>query len=144
MLSLIGIVYLRVLLGYPYNNSTPDPAKYSSFYLPDWLIVSTLALPYLIGWGLGIKAAMNIVAYRRYVKGIIYKAALNRFVLGIFLVIGFAIILQLLVAFSTYFARASLSSILLVVYLIILLYSLGFLVIASGSKKLKAIERVGQ
>lgn len=138
----IGILYISVILGYDYRNSTPSPHKYSSFYLPDSLIFLTLALPYLIGWALGIKSALNIAFYYKKVKGIIYRSALKRFVGGIFLVIAFAVILQMLIAFSTYFAQAGLASILLVIYLIIISYSLGFLVIAAGSKRLNAIEKV--
>jgi NADH:ubiquinone oxidoreductase subunit 3 (subunit A) len=63
-------------------------------------------------------------------------------VIGILLVIVFAVIIQLLVALSTYFAKAGLAAILLIIYLIILFYALGFLVLASGTKKLNAIEKV--
>jgi hypothetical protein len=139
---IIGAFYTFILLGYDYRNSTPDPRKYSSFYLPDFLVFATLALPYLIGWALGIKSALNIAFYHKKVKGIIYRSALKNFVNGIYLVIAFAVALQMLIALSTYFAEAGLASILLVVYLIIVFYSLGFLILAAGSKKLNTIEKV--
>jgi hypothetical protein len=51
--------------------------------MSDPLILLTLALPYLIGWWLGIKAALNLNNYRTNVQGIIYKNALFRLVVGI-------------------------------------------------------------
>jgi hypothetical protein len=142
--AIIGVFYLAIMLKYEYRSNTPDPTKYSSFYLPNWLIISTLILPYLISWALGIKSALNILLFRRDVKGVIYKEALNRFSLGVFLIIAFAVILQFLVALSTYLAKAKLGDILLIVYGIILLYSVGFIFLASGSRKLSKIEVVGK
>jgi hypothetical protein len=141
-LILIAVLYAAVLLNYNYRSTTPDPNRYNSFYMSDPLILLTLALPYLIGWWLGIKAALNLNNYRTNVQGIIYKNALFRLVVGILVVIFFYIIVQMLVAFSTYIAEASLGSILLLVYILILMYAIGFLFIASGAKKLSAIEKV--
>jgi hypothetical protein len=138
----IGVVYVIVIHGYNYRNNTPDPGKYSSFYLPDGMIFFSLALPYLIGWALGIKSALNIWSYMRDVKGTIYKAALRRLVVGLLLVLAFAVIIQLFVAFSTYFAKSGLAALLLIVYLLILFYSFGYLIIASGTKNLNKIEKV--
>jgi hypothetical protein len=142
IIAAITAVYLLVIFNYDYRNNTPNASKYSSFYLPDGLILFTLALPYLVGWALGLKAALNINAYRRDVKGQIYIKALNRVVIGILLVIASAIVIQMLSAFSTFFAKAGLGSILAVVYLIIILYASGFVIIASGAKRLNAIEKV--
>jgi hypothetical protein len=138
----VGVVYVIVIHGYNYRNNTPDPGKYSSFYLPDGMIFFSLALPYLIGWALGIKSALNIWSYMRDVKGTIYKAALRRLVVGLLLVLAFAVIIQLFVAFSTYFAKSGLAALLLIVYLLILFYSFGYLIIASGTKNLNKIEKV--
>ncbi len=142
ILLLIAAAYVKILLNYKYLESTPDPTKYSSFYMSPALVFLTIGLPYLIGWGLGIMTAVNLVRYRAYVKGIIYKAMLLRLVVGIPIVIGFYFAVQLLIAFSTFFAKAGLSSILLIVYLLIIAYAIGFLVIASGAKKLAQIEKV--
>jgi hypothetical protein len=142
VLAAIAAVYLLVIMNYDYRNATPDPTKYSSFYLPDWLIVISLVIPYLVAWGLGIKAALNVAAYRQEVKGTIYKNALKWLVAGVLLVVAFAVSLQLLIAFSTYFSKAGLAAILAIVYLIIIFYAVGYLVIASGARKLNAIEKV--
>jgi hypothetical protein len=141
-LALIAAWYIVQLVGYEYLETTPNPARYSSFYMSTPLVLLTIALPYLVGWGLGIKAALNLAEYRRQVKGLIYREMLLRLVIGTLVVIGFYFAVQLLVAFSTFFARAGLGAILLVVYLLILSYAVGFLMIASGARKLSRIEEV--
>lgn len=142
LIILIGAGYLAALLHYKYRASTPDPAKFSSFYMSDVLIFLTLCLPYLIGWALAIKTLLNLDQYRRQVKGLIYKKSLFRLEVGILIVIIFYIIVQVLVAFSTYFSHAGLGSILALLYILILFYALGFLIIASGTSQLTQIERV--
>jgi hypothetical protein len=141
VMIVIAVTYTAVLLHYPYRDQTPDPNQYSSFYLPTPLILLTLALPYVIGWGLGIKAALNIVYSQRIIKGSIYRSAMFRFAMGIIFVVGFAILVQILSAFSTYFAHIGIAAILIIIYLAIIIYSIGFLLIAMGSKKLAAIEK---
>lgn len=142
VLGAVAVLHISTLMNYEYRNSTPDPATYNSFYLSDNLILLTLALPHLIAWGMGMKAAVNIWKYQQQVKGVIYRFALFRLALGTLLVTGFSVTLQMLIAFSTYFSSASLASILVVLYVIILFYAAGFLVIASGAKRLTAIEKV--
>jgi len=142
ILGIIGAGYIAALINYDYRTYTPDPSKYSSFYISAPLIITTIALPYLIGWGLAIKSMLNLNQYRQQVKGVIYKKSLFRLEAGILIVTAFYIVVQLLVAFSTYFASAELGSILLFLYVLILIYALGFMVIASGTSKLTAIEKI--
>lgn len=142
LVAVIGAAYVTALMNYDYRTHTPDPSKYSSFYISAPLIISSIALPYLIGWALAIKAVLNLNQYRRQVKGVIYQRSLFRLEAGLLVVTAFYILVQLLVAFSTYFAKAELGSILLFIYMIIILYALGFMIIASGTSKLTAIEKI--
>jgi hypothetical protein len=142
ILVVIAGFYISKLFAYDYIEGTPDPGNYSSFYMSKPMVLLTLAIPYLLGWTLALKAALNIAEYRLKVKGIIYKGALFRLSVGTFLVVAFYVLVQFLIAFSTFFARAGLASILAIVYLLILLYAAGFLIIASGTKKLVQIEKV--
>jgi hypothetical protein len=142
LMLIIGAGYLAAMFSYDYRVSTPDPSKFSSFYMSDVLIALTICLPYLIGWALAIKAMLNLDQYRRQVKGLIYKRSLLRLEAGLLVVIFFYIIIQLLIAFSTYFAHAGLGSILAFLYLLIFFYAIGFLVIAAGTSRLTQIEKV--
>jgi hypothetical protein len=138
-LILVGAVFVKLLIDYQYGSSTPDPNKYSSFYESDPMVILTFGLPYLIGWGLGLMAAVNINFYQRHIKGTIYRKALSRLVLGILTVILLYIAVELLVSVSTFIASAGLASILVFLYGLILIYGIGFLLIASGAKKMGKI-----
>ncbi len=142
LMLVIVAVYLKFLLSYKYLSATPDPTRYSSYYMSSTMVFLTIALPYIVGWFLGIKAAFNIIEYRQTVKGVLYKSMLLKLVIGILVVIGFYFVVQLLTLFSTFIARAGLGSILLIVYLLIIAYSIGFLFIAAGAKQLSKIDRV--
>jgi hypothetical protein len=142
LLAVIAGLYVVVMLTYNYRSSTPDASRYSSFYLPDALILLTLVVPYLVSWACGMLTCFNISAYQRHVKGVIYRSALRRLAVGTMTAVLFSILLQMLIAFSTFFARQGLAIILLIVYLIIIMYGAGFLIIASGARRLSAIEKV--
>lgn len=142
LLVLIAAVYIKTIVSYKYLSSTPDQSRYSSFYMSGALVFLTIGLPYLIGWGLAIASAINIAEYSNQVKGIVYRSMLLRFVIGTYLVVAFYIIVQMLIAFSTFFAKAGLGTLLLIVYLLIIGYAVGFVLIASGVKKLSRIEKV--
>jgi hypothetical protein len=140
---LISAIYISVLFNYQYRNSTPDPLKFSSYYMSDVVLLLTIVIPTIIGWALGLKAARNMIIYRREIKGNIYQGALFRTALGVAIVVCTAVIFQLLSGLAAYLSKAGLQAILLIVYALILLYSIGFVVIASGTKKLCAIENAG-
>lgn len=141
MLALYSL-YVYSALHNPYRNSTPDPAHYRSNYLPDWLITTTIILPYIVSWTLGIIAAYNLWNYQKHTNGTIYKAALTNLVTGLLGVTFFSIFLQILTTALISLQNTSLGRLLLLVYIIILLYAVGFLYIAKGAKKLARIEEV--
>lgn len=138
----VSIAYTAMLLQYPYRNDTPDPQTYCSYFLPDALIVLTIIVPYVLSWFLGILAAVNIAAYSRHAKGLIYKKALSNLVKGIVAVTIFSVFLQLLDSVADSVASLSLAKILALVYVIIIGWAVGYLLIASGAKKLTKIEEV--
>ena len=126
----------------PYRNSTPDPAKYNSFYLPDGLLLILVVIPYVLSWSLAVGALVNLRTFAAEVKGIIYREAIHRLVMGMTIVVSFAIALAMLSTLSGLFADSSLKFVLGFIYVILILYAAGFLVIASGARKLARIEEV--
>lgn len=142
LLVLAVATYAAMMFLNPYRNSTPDPTKISSFYLPDWLLLTTIILPYALIWATATAAIVNLRVVAHGVKGIIYQQAVKRLVLGLTLVIGFALALGVLSSLSGLFIGASLQFILVFVYLILIGYAVGFVVIASAARKLTRIEEV--
>ncbi len=110
------------------------------FAMPDKWPFYTLALPYIVTWLAGILSITMIAEYARTVRGTIYRRALRSLVRGITAVLGFSIILQLLELSATTMVKWTLGPILVFIYLLIILYSLGFIFIARGASELTLIE----
>jgi hypothetical protein len=111
-----------------------------TYYLPDWLTVLTIVVPYLYVWYRGFRAAACIYFYQRKVKGLLYKQALSFVSIGVAAVIATSVLIQFLTVFGERLQRLRLTPILMLVYLLVALYAVGYGLIAKGAKRLKTIE----
>jgi hypothetical protein len=116
------------------------PAARKVYFLPDWLLVLTIAVPYMFIWYLGVRGAYNIYLYRRNVKGRIYRSSLSYLGLGIGFVILGSIITRLISSISTTLTNLKLTPILLIIYGFLVVVGAGYILIAFGAKKLRNIE----
>lgn len=114
----------------------------STYFMPGWLALITLVIPYVYFWYHGFYAAFCIHRYQKYVKGNIYKNSLNYIAAGISVVVATSIFIRFLVNISEKLNRLSLSPILLIIYIFILISAIGYILIAIGAKKLRRIEEV--
>jgi len=138
--AIIGVVMtglLVLLYQDPYRNDSPDPGRYSSFFLPDSLIILTILAPYAVNWFIGLVGAINIRRYSRNIRNDYRQRAYSRLSLGIASIIGVTILLQLLTILTPVVAELSLGALLLVYYILVLFYGLGYFLIASGARKLE-------
>lgn len=119
-----------------------DSVRVASYYLPDWLIVTTIVIPRLIMWFLGIQAVHYLYVYRKKVKGKIYKVALAGLARGIGAVVVATILLRCFQSLSSPIGNLSLAVLLLVIYLLLIALGIGYLIIARGAKKLQKIEEL--
>lgn len=119
------------------QNASPNP-----YQLPMWLILFTIIMPYLYAWLMGLLAAFDISVYRKQVRGMLYKRALNLLAVGITMAIFASIALQYLVSSSPYLRRVTFNWVLLIAYIILTIYAVGFILIAMGADRLKKIEEV--
>lgn len=110
------------------------------YYLPDWLVVLTIAVPYVYIWCVGAWGAFHLYKYQDGVKGLIYKRAIDNLAKGIAAVIVISILLQFLTTLSGLLNRLELTPLLIIVYILIAFYALGYALVARGAKKLKQIE----
>lgn len=113
-----------------------------AYFLPDWLIILTIAIPYLYIWYRGALAAYCIYYYHQNVKGAIYKRALVYCAAGIATVISTSVFIQFILVFAERLNRLQLTPVLLIIYFLILLYAMGYGLIAKGAKKLKTLEEI--
>jgi hypothetical protein len=114
----------------------------SIYYLPDWLVILTIVIPYLYVWYRGTIAAYCIYFYQKNVKGQLYRRALSFCSAGIAMVIATSVFIQLLTVFTAQLNRLNLTPILLIIYVLICAYAIGYTLIAKGAKKLKTFEEV--
>lgn len=112
------------------------------YYLPNWLLVLTLAIPYVFMWYKGALAAYRLYKYKTEVKGIIYQRAVSDLYLGIAFIIGISIMLQVLTTFAERLNRLHLTPLLAFLYLLVFLFVVGYGLVARSAKKFKRIEEV--
>lgn len=136
----LGLLFTYMTLNNPARAVAPPGASRAVYYLPDWLIVITIIVPYIINWYLGMQSAYYIRQYSKRVPGILYRVALGYISNGIGAVILASILIRFLVSTTEFFNKAGLRLLLFVVYLLLITMSIGYILIALGAKKLQKIE----
>jgi hypothetical protein len=139
---LLAGVYAYFALSNPMRRVSADPILRAAYHLPDWLIILTIILPYLYVWYIGLQAALDIHFYKNKVKGFIYKPFLGSLAVGISWVIASSILLQFFNALRDTLAQLSLRPLLILVYVLLLFTSIGYILIARAAHNLKRIEEV--
>lgn len=147
ILALLVFISLSVFFIYSTLTSTNrqfpiSPTTKATYYLPDWLLIISILIPYVMMWYFGISAAYYIQLYRKKVSGIIYKKSLGYLSGGIVTVIASFIFIRFLNSWASHLGTLSLKILLLVLYILVLNIAIGFVLIAVGANKLKKIEEV--
>lgn len=138
----LAISYTWITLANPARTVATEGVARAVYYLPDGLIVATIIIPYLYIWFIGMNAALYIGYYQRSVKGVLYRSALRFLALGIAAVIIASILMQYLTAMTVTLNRLNLTPLLVLVYALLVVISIGYMFIAAGSKRLQKIEEV--
>ena len=142
IMAALTTLYVWAIFHNAYRTVTDNPLIRPTYFLPDWLIVLTVLIPYLIVWTIGGLAIVEIRLFARQVSGVVYRKAFNLVSYGAFTIISFAIGLQLLSQAALAFSYSSLKLILLIVYALLLLIAVGYGLLARGARALTAIEEV--
>lgn len=135
---ILSTVYSFFILNRPLYT---DSAR-QIYYLPNWLIITTLAIPYLYMWYIGLKASYWVYFYQANVKGRLYQRALANLAIGLMWVIFSSIILQFFMTLSNRLNNLALAPLLITIYVLLILISIGYLLIAAGANRLKKLEEV--
>ncbi len=139
-LLVMGGIYAWLLAMNPYRQASPDITKITPYYISDWLILVTLVVPYLVIWYLGIMSVVFSLIYQKYTPGIVYRQSLWRLSLGLLAVVLSSVIIQLIGAVGPSLAHLGIASILIILYMLILVYAVGHLLVANGARKLSQLE----
>jgi len=57
--------------------------RFHPYHLPVWLLVTTIIVPYIYGWMVGLLSTYELRTYAHTVKGLLYKEAVKQFASGI-------------------------------------------------------------
>jgi hypothetical protein len=113
------------------------------FYLPSWLILFTIIVPYVLLWSIGLLSVIQVGLYNYHVKGIIYRKALIQLTAGLGIVLLCYVVIEYLSTLTSGLLKVDdFGWLLAIVYAFLLLLGVGYLLIALGSGRLKRIEDV--
>ncbi len=131
-----------LILEFLTSQQTPIPGTTptSSALVPHSTLLFTLVLPYLAAWYIGLLSAINIGKYAAKVKGVLYRQALQDLMRGLWGVIIFVSLAQVLTFAVNILAKMRLAPILILLYSLLILYAVGFVFVRRGAKKLARIE----
>jgi hypothetical protein len=141
-LVVFSLLFAYLALSNPARTVATPGVSRAAYYLPDWLIVGTIIIPYVIVWFLGMQSAYYLRHYQSRVPGVLYKKALGFISNGIAAVILASVLIRFLTSMTEYFSRAGLQMLLMIVYALVIAISIGYILIAVGARKLQKIEEV--
>jgi hypothetical protein len=134
LLIYVGLVFVHLVLST--NN------RVLIYHLSTWLLLLTIVAPYIYMWYIGLLATYEIYYYRKKVEGIVYKQSWRLLSIGIGWLILMSICFQYLTTLSARLNALSIYWLLGIIYLVLVLLSLGFVFIAIGARKLQKLEEV--
>lgn len=141
LLIVMGTAFTFLLFkGIPHNLIN-SPYNQAVYYLPNWLLLFTLVIPYIFTWFVGIFAAYETYLYMLKTPGILYRRAWKYLVLGF----GWIIAVSALSQYVTVLTRVrvlEINALLFIVYGLLVFLSIGYILVAVGAKKLQRIEEV--
>ena len=112
------------------------------YFLPLWLVMPTLMVPYLYTWFIGLFAAQELSVLAQHVKGVLYRQSLRLLAVGVSLVVAGSIGQQYFRAITPRVGHLSLSAVLVTTYLIYVVIVGGFILMSLGAYRLKRIEDI--
>lgn len=139
ILAIIAISYLVSVFATS-NSQYPTAAGDPGLYMPDWLVLATIALPYIASLACATATAILIRVYTVHTAGRIYKKSMTKLNRGFIILLVAISMIQFIVALNSMFTDWGFVSILGLIYLIILVMTFGFVSLARGAKGLTKIE----
>jgi hypothetical protein len=135
-----GVLYCY--LTFRYFNLTSLGSTHNSYYLPIWLMVISIMIPYLYAWFSGLLAAYEISLLSQHTNGLLYRQALHLLSLGLLTIIVSSVAIQYLNSLHPEIGLLSLDYRMVLSTLFRVVSGAGFLLLALGAMRLKKIEEV--
>jgi hypothetical protein len=138
----LSALYVFLTLHDPARSVATKGAPTAAYYLTDSLIVTTIIIPRLIMWFLGLQAVYFIYLYRLKVKGAIYRQSLTQLAAGLAGIIVTIIALRCFESLSPQLNELSLAGLLLIIYALLSLLAVAYILLAKGARQLLRIEEL--
>lgn len=117
-------------------------STHNPYFLPIWLMVLTVTVPYLYAWFVGTLAAYELSLFSRQIQGVLYRQALRFLVIGLLAVVLSSIAVQYANSIEPRTGRLVLDYKLVFTTLFRIIGGLGFVALVMGANRLKKIEEV--
>ncbi|MGZ6004537.1 MAG: hypothetical protein ACXWLH_00105 [Candidatus Saccharimonadales bacterium] len=114
----------------------------NSFYLPIWLLILSVIIPYLYAWFIGLLAAWELSIIALKAHGHLYKRGLWLVIGGLVVIIGASIAMEYLNSIQPRVGYLLLNFKLVLTLTFRIIQGVGFGLIAVGATRLKKIEEV--
>jgi hypothetical protein len=144
---LVIVLFLLLGVGYCYFTfksldlhsltSTNNP-----YYLPVWLLITTVTVPYLYAWFSGLLAAYELLLYSRKVSGVLYRQSMSFLAFGCVGIIAASVCTQYLLSVVSQSGHLSLNATLLFINIMYVLMAASYIMIGIGAHRLKKIEEI--
>lgn len=110
--------------------------------MPLFLRISTIVIPYLFTWCIGLIAAYELYLYQKQIKGVFYRKLLRQLSFGILAVLVVSIGIQFSTATAARLQYWPFTITLLVVFSLLTLLGSAFVLIGRGVRQMEKIEKV--
>jgi hypothetical protein len=137
---LIGILYC--CMTFSHFSSARLNSSNNPYFLPIWLMILTVVIPYLYAWLVGLLAAYGISIYSQQIAGLLYQRALRLLVVGLIIIICASIAMQYLNGVEPRTGHLILNTKLLVNVILRIISGAGFVLLTIGALRLKKIEEI--
>jgi hypothetical protein len=140
MLLISGFYVVLVFSNQDRTVATHASVTRPTYALSDPLIILTIVVPYIVSWFFGLLAIVGITRFQHETNGIVYKRVFRKLALGLSLIIGLTISLQLLTQFTGFLSNSKLSAILGIITIIYIVIIAAYVFIARAAARLSLIE----
>lgn len=141
-MAILGSALVWFISHNEFRTNSLDPLIRPTYFVSDISIFITIVIPYLIMWFLGFITLLNLRSLSKNVEGTIYRKSFDAVAKGLAIIVGLTIALQFITQATTYLKNLQLGFVLLLVYVIFLAMSAGYIYFAKGATELTRIEKI--
>lgn len=143
----IMLIFLVAGVSYCYftfRHFDPDSlgSSHNPYFLPIWLMILTVIIPYLYAWFAGLLGAYEITLFSKQTTGVLYRQALRLLASGLVVIIVSSIAVQYMNSIQPLVGHLVINYQLVLTSIFRVIEAGGFILMALGASRLMRIEEV--